>query len=692
MTEHSQWIWYPGDYEIWLHQKASVLRQYRGYICPPSWRLDAAYTSVKFRRKYVLAEPAELILSAQGEFVALLDSDMTPIPYKRNPVTSIQLPAGEHTLSINVYNDREIPALYAAGAGIDSGNGWEVTALNGSWLPAAHWNFDEIEHPPQAFPFSYQERDPVSAEQRDGGELIDFGRETFGYVEFHDVKGNGGIQLYYGESREEALAGQLAETFDVLDVDGSVEQVWRTPVTRAFRYIHIKTNDDVEWGSVKHRYEFLPMDQRGSFRSSDGRLNDIWELSAHTLQLNMREFLYDGMKRDRWVWSGDANLGFLINNYVFFEQDVTKRTLIALRGKNPVDIHINTIMDYTFYWFLSCYDYYLYTGDLTFIRSNYANMLSLMEFCLNRRNDKGMMEGYPEDWVFVDWAPMERRGALTAEQLLLCRSMETVAYFAGELEDDRNERKFAALAGELRERIFQSFWDEERGAFLHGERNEELQRDILKYPSMFGVRFGYLNTDQRDAVKTGVLMNESVQKIITPFMRFFELEALCELGEQEHVLSEIRNYWGGMIELGATSFWEEYDPNLPPELQYDMYGDKYRKSLAHAWGAAPIYLIGKYILGVQPVEAGYSRYKVEPKQGVLEWMEGKVPTPRGDIALYMDSDRIVVTTCSSGVGTLVFGSEGLPEASEGKLTPLGDNRYELLLEKPDHTYEIKLNH
>lgn len=686
------WIWYPGDYEIWLHQKASIRRQFRGYICPPSWRLDAAYTSIKFRRLFELTEPAELTLSVQGEFVLLLNDDMTPLRYERKLVTSVTLPAGKHTLAINVYNDREIPALYATGAGCDSGEEWEVTALNGKWVPAAYWNFSDIEQPPASFPFAYEEYDPVNTEALDGGGIIvDFGRETFGYVEFGDVTGRGSIHLYYGESREEALAGELAETFESLSVDGNAASSWRTPVTRAFRYIQLKADEGIQWGNVKHHYEYVPMELRGSFRSSDQRLDDIWELSAHTLQLNMREFLYDGMKRDRWVWSGDANLGFLINNYAYFEQDVTKRTLVALRGKNPVEIHINTIMDYTFYWFLSCYDYYLYTGDLEFVRTHYANMLSLMEFCLKRCNEEGMMEGYPEDWVFIDWAPMERRGALAAEQLLLCRSMETIACFAAELGDTENERTYSKMADGLRARIFEAFWDQEQGGFIHGKLNGELQTDILKYPSVFGVRFGYLDEEQRESVKRNVLMNDSIQKIITPFMRFFELEALCEIGEEAHVLREISNYWGGMIDLGATSFWEEFDPALPPELQYDMYGDKFRKSLCHAWGAAPIYLLGKYVLGVRPIEPGYRRYRVEPKLGELERIEGKVPTPYGDITVYRDQDRIAVTTCEGGIGILVFTCEGTPQSEDGLLTQTPDGRYELLLEKPGVVYEVNLS-
>ncbi|BBH23634.1 alpha-rhamnosidase [Paenibacillus baekrokdamisoli] len=688
------WIWYPDDYEIWLHRKVSVLRQYKGYICPPSWRLDDAYTSVKFRKTFHLDAPETLTLSVQGEFVLLMDGNMTPIPYERKPITSVVIPAGMHELTINVYNEHYVPAIYASGESYITDDTWEVTALDGKWVNAASSSqFDEIHHPPKEFPFSYETFAPVQVEDIEGGTLLDFGRESFGYLNFTDVTGKGTIRLTYGESREEAMAGELSETFDDLPVEGDAKAiaVIKTPVTRAFRYVYVKSDEGITYSRALHEYEFLPMEAQGSFRSSDDTLNRIWDVSVHTIRLTMREFLYDGIKRDRWVWSGDANIGLMINNYVFFEQDLAKRTLIALRGKDPVCTHINTIMDFTFYWFLSLRDYYVYTGDLAFIETNYRKMLSLMEFCLNRRNEEGMMEGRPEDWVFIDWAPMDLRGEVSAEQLLFCRSLDTMALFAEKLGDTDNLERFGELAAGLRRKIFDVFWDGKEGALLHGRHQGEVNRSVLKYPNIFATKFDYLDAEQRESVKTKVLLNDDVQKIKTPFMRLFELEALCLLGEPEHVLSEIRSYWGGMLELGATSFWEEYDPTLPADEQYDMYGDKYRKSLCHAWGAAPNLLLGKYVLGVRPLEPGYTQYIVEPRLCDLEWIEGKVPTSNGDIEVFGNSSTIRVRTNEAGIGTLRIHAHSRPRTDDGELMLADDGIYELCLSEPNRLYVVHMD-
>lgn len=71
---------------------------------------------------------------------------------------------------------------------------------------------------------------------------------------------------------------------------------------------------------------------------------------------------------------------------------------------------------------------------------------------------------------------------------------------------------------------------------------------------------------------------------------------------QNYVLGKILDYWGGMLDLGAS----------------------------------PIYLQGRYFLGVCPTAPGYETFEIKPALGGLDWMEGVVPTPNGKIEVYMD--------------------------------------------------------
>jgi hypothetical protein len=159
-------------------------------------------------------------------------------------------------------------------------------------------------------------------------------------------------------------------------------------------------------------------------------------------------------------------------------------------------------------------------------------------------------------------------------------------------------------------------------------------------------------------------------------MRFYELESLCALGEQEYVLREMKDYWGGMLKLGATSFWEEYNPAKKGTEHYSMYGREFGKSLCHAWGASPLYLLGKYYLGVKPTAPGYASYTVEPNLGGLQWMKGTVPTADGEIRLEVTKEQIKIKS-TTGEGTILLKSKVKPEGKNINAADKGNGLYEI---------------
>ena len=141
----------------------------------------------------------------------------------------------------------------------------------------------------------------------------------------------------------------------------------------------------------------------------------------------------------------------------------------------------------------------------------------------------------------------------------------------------------------------------------------------------------------------------------------------------------MKDYWGGMLKLGATSFWEEYNPDKKGAEHYAMYGREFGKSLCHAWGASPIYLLGKYYLGVKPISAGYATYVVEPNLGGLQWMQGKVPTPRENIELYVSRDQVKIKG-AAGTGTLIIKSKTQPTGKNVNAIAKGNDVYEISIQ------------
>jgi len=301
-----------------------------------------------------------------------------------------------------------------------------------------------------------------------------------------------------------------------------------------------------------------------------------------------------------------------------------------------------------------------------------------------------MMEGLPGDWVFIDWADfkMSKSGEVSFEQLLFVRSLETMAMCANIMNDVENEKKYLELAKDLKEKLFTAFWSDDKNAFIHNRENGQMSSQVTPFTNMFAVLFDYLDTGKTEAVNKNVLLNPDALKITTPYMRFYELEALCVLGEHNYVLKEIRDYWGGMLNLGATSFWEKYNPHEKGVEHLAMYGRPYGKSLCHAWGASPIYLLGKHYIGVKPEKEGYREFSIRPVLGDLEWMEGSVPTPNGDIKVYMDRQQIKVSA-TEGQGYLYFGSKSKPATNTGSIEQIDKDKYRIMISSNSNEYIIK---
>ncbi|UYQ95535.1 alpha-rhamnosidase [Chitinophaga horti] len=696
--QQARWIWYPGDYDIWLSNKFQNRRTERGTFLPVFWKMDSHYVLMDFHKIIQLQQPEDLDIAVEGEYQVKLDGKL--LEGKPDRVT---IPAGKHKINIKVFSQATVPAIYVKGKTIVSDSSWLVTFEDKEWIDetgkasdvsATRWlqadfsSFADPDQLPSAYRLPVRPEFARTTQVNGNSRLVDFGKETFGFVVLHGLSGNGKLSIYYGESKEEALSEQRAETLDRLIVNLPGKRDSIMPLSKAFRYVNIVTDNNVSLDSVSMLFEYADIPDKGSFTCNDATINQIYDVAKYTLHLCSREFFIDGIKRDRWIWSGDAYQSNLMNYYLMNDNESVTRTLYALRGKDPVTSHINTIMDYTFYWFLGIYDYYLYTGDKHFMRQNYDRMKSLADYVLGRRNKDGLLAGLPGDWIFIDWAAgLSKEGEVSFEQLLFARSLEALSICADLVGDAEGAVRYKSLAADLKQKLFAIYWNDDKKALVHSRVHGRPTENVTRYANMFAIFFGYFSPEQQQAVKTSVLLNDRIPKITTPYMRFYELEALCAMGEQNYVLNEMKNYWGGMLKLGATSFWEEYDPSKKGVEHYAMYGRDFGKSLCHAWGASPIYLLGKYYLGVKPLTAGYATYVIEPVLGGLQWMQGKVPVPGGEIDLYV-STREVKVKAPFGQGTLRIRSKTKPSGIEVNAVAKAGNWYEIPV-APGRDYVVK---
>ncbi|MGI6240173.1 MAG: alpha-rhamnosidase, partial [Christensenellales bacterium] len=505
---------------------------------------------------------------------------------------------------------------------------------------------------PEIFPFSYARWDAAETRALPGGILLDFGRETFAKLCIENADLARPIRVQFGESETEARDHNcvISETLSGSDS--------YTLPAYAFRYAALIA-DSAQTLRAHCLYEYLPLERKASFSCDAPEVARVFDVCAHTFHLNAREFFLDGIKRDRWVWGGDAYQSAMVNRYLFSDPAITRRTIRALLGKPPYAQHINCINDYSAYLIIMLWDYYLETGDSDFVKALFPRVNALYAFIRDRLDENGLVIGHPDDWVFIDWAKFDREGPLCAEQILLWKAMDAMAKLsslAGAPADD-----FPAQISALKAQIDRLYWDEDQGAYIDGFTSG--RRNVTRHANVLAVLYDFA-PEKSARILRDVLYNDAIEPITTPFFKFFELAALCHMGDVEQAQARILNYWHPMLALGATSIWEQFDPREEGAQHYAMYGDPYGRSLCHAWGSGPIYLLGRYVAGVSSTDVACRTFDVAPRPGSYRRFEAEVPVTGGQVRIQYDADaRTLTAQATRAGGTLKYRgiSRAMPE-------------------------------
>ena len=664
----ANWIWYPGSLELYhgmlLHNRRTHAKTYknnersdtRSIYYYPMWRVDSP------KHNACLTKEATIDVPEVIEFYSNTDSSCISVDYKSYPPgAKIELEKGHHVVSVKGFKADGFPAFYCKGNVFATDRTWVVDGYDEKSGRNAGYSdyYTEPDDNPEIFKFSYKRLYPVSTSEVNGGVLYDFGKEVFGKIGLYGLDGVSELLIVPAESREEALDYEYANcVINAKICDGAF-----TSDTSAFRYIFIPRFTQA--GEIFVDFEYLPLQNKGAFKCNDPLINKLWDVCAYTMLLNSREGFFDGIKRDRWVWGGDAYQSYFVNYYLANDNDIVRRSTRILRGGDPIIRHINTICDYTFYWIIGIWEYYFHTGDIDFIKDIYPEMLDMWKFISSRLDENGMYERRPEDWVFIDWSTFDSNGPMCAEQMLLCRAYECMGKCATINGDSKMSECCEKQVAYMKNKINELYWDDEKGAFIDDYKSGK--RNVTRHANIFAILFDYTSRERKESIIKNVIYNDAITKITTPYFEFFELDAMCSIGDFKYMTDMLHSYWGGMLALGATTIWEEFDPNKSGIEHYEMYGGKYEKSLCHAWGASPIYLLGKYALGVRPTDVGYKSFEVVPNLMCFKNFEGKVPTPTSEIYVKMTETEISVLAGIDG-GALIIGDKKYPIKKDEMLT------------------------
>lgn len=475
-----------------------------------------------------------------------------------------------------------------------------------------------------------------STKKKKASMLLDYGQEIHGGIRLlvwnSSIAAGATVRVRFGESVGEAMAeigGSQNATNDHArrDVKAEVGMMSMNPIGETgFRFVRIDLEDtDAEiWlKSVPAIFVYKDVEYKGSFTCSDPLLNRIWDVGAYTVHLNMQEYVWDGIKRDRLVWIGDMHPETTTIQAVFGEDDAVERSLDFIREETPLPGWMNNYASYTMWYVIIVYDWYFHTGKKEFLEKQREYLEGVAEQLSQYIDENG--QDTVREGRFLDW-PSEGKAKVVdaGVQAIHVWAVESLKKIFGILGDEK--------------------WVKKCEADLKKMRSYETDYEDSKQAAALLVING-----MKDAVEVNEkLLKQGGARGMSSFMGYYILTARAMAGDYQGCLECIREYWGGMLSLGATTFWEDFDvrwlenasriDELPEEGKVDVhgtYGDfcyvGYRHSFCHGWASGATPWLSENVLGIQVMEAGCRKVKIEPHLGDLEWAEGTYPTPYGTI-------------------------------------------------------------
>lgn len=465
------------------------------------------------------------------------------------------------------------------------------------------------------------------------GILLDFGKELHGGLQLvtgmmaqnKPVK----VRIRFGESASEAMAEidtLKGATNDHAIRDFTIDLPWLGTLdigNTGFRFVRIdlvEPNTTLLLKEVRAIFIFRDIPYLGSFKSSDERLNQIWATGAYTVHVNMQQYLWDGIKRDRLVWVGDMHPEVMTISAVFGNNEVVPRSLDLIKDVTPLPAWMNGISSYSMWWIRIQRSWFLYQGDLDYLKKQQSYLKPLLHQLI------GKIKGNQEDldgMRFLDWPTYENKAAVHAGlQAMMVMALRDGAELSRILDDEETAKQCDAAVASLKQVVPDAVNNKQAAALMALAGLMPAKKANMEVISVGGTQ-GF-----------------------STFYGYYMLQAKALAGDYEGAIENIKSYWGGMLDMGATTFWEDFDTSwmrnaarideLVPDGKTDIHASygafsykKLRHSLSHGWASGPTAWLTEHVLGVKVMAPGSKVIRIEPHLGALTFVEGTFPTPKG---------------------------------------------------------------
>ncbi|MBQ9709697.1 MAG: hypothetical protein IJV67_03625 [Clostridia bacterium] len=350
-----------------------------------------------------------------------------------------------------------------------------------------------------------------------------------------------------------------------------------------FRFLRIDFLEDVSLTlkNVYCAYTHRVFPEAIPFASGDSRIENIYSVAKRTIELCCQTYLWDGIKRDRLVWIGDTHPEMLALTSLYSRAPIVEEALDITARQFPLGTWMNNIPMYSAWWVIIIADYCAITGTFDLVDRYRDYVEGIIAQCDDCVKDNGELD-FP--YYFVDWPTHEQ-----PDELAGCRALFTIMVNKA-LEIEKSAKLDTTRVKSLKAKLEK----------MPIEVKTSKQVIALKY-----LATGKITEEERQTILAGGA------KGMSTFMSYYIVKTVAEIHSPEYAIQMMKDYYGAMLDKGATTFFEDFDMDwvensnclyeLPKEGQRDIHGDfgKYcyigfRHSFCHGWSAGVIKFLYEY--------------------------------------------------------------------------------------------------
>ena len=427
--------------------------------------------------------------------------------------------------------------------------------------------------------------------------VLDFGEELCGGIR---ILTNIGPKMHPEMKIRIRLGESVSETYSEINLDGgatndhAMRDVYaslpafsdQSFLDSGFRFARIDFLADSEVyhpiKSILAKEWYRDLKVINHYQGKDELLNKIFDTASKTVTLCIQNRIWDGIKRDRLVWIGDMEPEIHAILHLYGKIPEIEETIKTAELSNSMPCWVNGIPSYSAWYLLIAYDIYKYNNNKKFVIEHKDYFNQILDLF-----DKSLVDGKLDFTkvnlpiampYFIDW-PTYR-------------------------EDNEEERRDAVtmLLQYIFPKVLEMYEESQLDISLINKIINKLNKIDIQMPTT-KVFVAFYQLLHKDDASYQLLIKDGAKGFST-FMSYYLLKAIAQK-DKEKAKELLKEYYGAMLNRGATSFWEDFNiewlkgssriDELPKEGEKDLHGDYggycykgFRHSLCHGWSAGPV--------------------------------------------------------------------------------------------------------